>query len=67
MDNPYWKNITRIAERQRVKGIRNYGKGIEDNNLSVIDRFEFLQEELIDALMYIEWIKEGIQDATDKG
>lgn len=67
MDNPYWKNITRIAERQRVKGIRRYGKGIEDNNLSVIDRFEFLQEELIDALMYIEWIKEGIQDATDKG
>lgn len=67
MDNPYWKNITRIAERQRVKGIRSYGKGIEDNNLSVIDRFEFLQEELIDALMYIEWIKEGIQDATDKG
>ena len=63
-ENPYWKNITRIAERQRAKGIRTYGKGLEDNPASMLTRIEHLEEELIDALMYLEWIKEGFNDST---
>lgn len=31
MNNPYWKNICAIAERQRAKGIATYGQGIEMN------------------------------------
>lgn len=61
MNNPYWCNICAIAERQRRKGIETYGKGLEMNPADVITRIEHLQEELIDALMYCEWIKDSIQ------
>ena len=57
--NPYWDNITRMAERQRAKGIRTYGCGLEDNPSDILTRIEYIEEELIDALMYLEWIKEG--------
>lgn len=60
MSNPYWENITALAEKQRAKGIETYGQGIENNHLPVIERLTYYQEELIDALMYIEWIKEGL-------
>ena len=63
MNNPYWKNICAIAERQRAKGIATYGQGIEMNPADVITRIEYLQEELVDALMYCEWIKDGIKGA----
>lgn len=58
--NPYWENITRLAERQRAKGIETYGYGLEDNPAEVLTRIEYIEEELIDALMYLEWVKEGL-------
>lgn len=61
MHNPYWKNICAIAGRQRAKGIATYCQGIEMNPADVITRIEYLQEELVDALMYCEWIKGGIR------
>ena len=64
MNNPYWKNICTIANRQRAKGIATYGQGIEMNPAEVITRIEYLQEELVDALMYCEWIKDGIKNTV---
>lgn len=61
MNNPYWKNICAIAERQRAKGIATYGQGIEMNPADAVTRIQYLQEELVDALMYCEWIKDGIK------
>ena len=58
--NPYWENITKIANTQREKGIRDYGQGIEDNPAAVIERIRYIEEELVDALMYLEWLKEGL-------
>ena len=58
--NPYWENINKLAERQRNKGIQTYGKGLEDNPADVITRIQHIEEELIDALMYLEWLKEGL-------
>ena len=60
MENPYWKNICAIADRQREKGIKTYGSGIEDNPADIITRIEYLEEELVDALMYCEWIKDYV-------
>lgn len=65
MNNPYWGNICAIAERQRRKGIRTYGKGLEMNPADVITRIEHLQEEMIDALMYCEWIKDIIKGTAN--
>lgn len=57
-NNPYWDNISKIAEKQREKGIRNYGMGLEENTWGIEKRIQYLEEELIDALMYCEWIKD---------
>lgn len=60
VDNPYWRNITKLANRQRIKGIKTYGRGLEDNPAEVNARIRHIEEELIDALMYLEWLKEGL-------
>lgn len=65
MDNPYWEKINAIAERQRAKGMNTYGQGLEMNTADIVTRLEYLQEELIDALMYCEWIKDHLRRAED--
>lgn len=59
-NNPYWQNIQAIADRQRQKGIDTYGQGLEENPADMVTRLTYLEEELIDALMYIEWAKDYI-------
>lgn len=58
MSNDYWQNICEMQKRQTEKGVRKYGQTLEDNTgMSIKERLEYLQEELIDGLMYIEHIK----------
>lgn len=61
-DNPYWQHITALAEKQRAKGMHKYGQGLEANTADILARINHLQEELIDGLMYCEWIKEWVQE-----
>ena len=63
-NNPYWERIEAIAERQRAKGISKYGDGLEKNPMDIIERLEYLEEELIDGLFYIEHIKEYLNAET---
>ena len=65
-NNPYWERITQIAEKQRDKGIKTYGQGLEDFDADIITRLEYLEEELVDALMYIEHIKEYIRSSKNR-
>lgn len=62
-DRPdYWGEVCKIQKRQTEKGLSKYGQRLEDNeNLGVIDRLEYLEEELIDGLMYIEHIKAALR------
>ena len=64
--NPYWERICKLSERQREKGMKTYGKGLEDNPLSIVERITYLEEELIDALMYIEHIKAYLEDSENE-
>lgn len=57
----YWENITDIYKGQRNKGMVKYGQGLEDNPADIITRIRYLQEELVDALMYCEWIKDKLE------
>ena len=57
-DNPYWERICKLSEKQRAKGMDKYGQGLENNPDGIVKRIEHLEEELIDALMYCEWIKD---------
>ena len=67
MKNPYWAKVEAIAHRQRQKGISTYGQGIEKNPAGIIQRIEHLQEELVDALMYCEWIKAMMDKEVNDG
>ena len=60
IDNPYWERVSALANRQRNKGIETYGQGLENNVLPVVEKLTYIEEELIDALMYIEWVKDGL-------
>jgi hypothetical protein len=61
-DNPYWERICKLSEKQRAKGMKTYGQGIESNPADILTRIQYLQEELIDGLMYCEWIKEKLME-----
>ena len=61
-NNPYWERICKLSEKQRAKGMETYGQGLENNSAAIIERINHLEEELIDALMYCEWIKDGLND-----
>ena len=63
MTNPYWERVTAIADRQRRKGIDTYGHPLERFTApDAIERIGYLEEELIDGLMYCEWIKEALKN-----
>ena len=66
MNNPYWDNITEIAEHQRKKGVAEYGQGLEYNAADAVTRIAYLEEELVDGLMYCEWIKDKLQENSPK-
>ena len=61
--NPYKDNIDAIFKKQRAKGLETYGMGLEDNtDPSAIERIEYIEEELVDALNYLEWLKEKLSE-----
>lgn len=61
-ENTYWERICKLADKQRAKGIETYGQGLEMNPADMLKRIEHLQEELIDGLMYCEWIKDKLKE-----
>ena len=64
----YWKNICEIQERQTQKGLSKYGQVLEENtSMQTTERIEYLQEELVDALMYLEHLKENIKEQSPEG
>lgn len=62
MNNRYWNQIEATAKKQREKGLSKYGQGLEDNSADIMTRLDHLTEELIDGLMYIQWIKEYLEE-----
>lgn len=60
--NPYWERICNLSAKQRAKGMETYGQGLEANPADMLKRIEHLQEELIDSLYYLEWIKDGLNE-----
>lgn len=62
-NSKYWKNIKNIAEYQRKKGLLHYGMTLEENTeMDLLSRLTAIEEELIDALFYLEHLKEELND-----
>lgn len=66
MNNPYWERICAISDRQREKGMKTYGQGLEANPAQITARIEHLEEELVDSLYYLEWIKDKLGETDNR-
>lgn len=59
----YESTLTGLINRQRAKGLSKYGQTLEDNTtLTNEQRIEHTQEELVDALQYLEHLKQTQAD-----
>lgn len=56
--NKYKEALLEMCDQQLSKGIRKYHMTLEENLQDIDTRIHYLQEELIDAFMYCEWIKD---------
>lgn len=54
----YKENIVKIIDNQILKGKENYGHTLDECPLQVLDAINNTQEELIDALFYLENLKD---------
>ena len=57
--------IEAYKERSKV-GIEKYGQTMEREDLSALDWLQHLQEELMDALLYIESAKRCLTDEIEE-
>ena len=67
IDKKYDKNVNNVISQLRAreeKGMIKYGVNTERIDLTTIEWLQHLQEELMDATVYIEKIKDEIHSIT---
>ena len=57
MEDKIGKIVTEAYKERSNTGIAKYGKTMEREDLSTLDWLQHLQEELMDATLYIESLK----------
>lgn len=62
----YWDRITAIYHHQREKGLKKYGLPLEANPANIDTRLRYIEEELVDALMYCEWVRDKLREKGEK-
>ncbi len=60
------KVLVKYYERSQL-GIKKYGRTLDRDDLNLIDWLNHLQEELMDATLYIEKLKSEVKSNKDKG
>ncbi|HZG12705.1 MAG TPA: hypothetical protein VEZ91_11980 [Kurthia gibsonii] len=63
--NEVLRNIQDKFETQTEKGIAKYGHTVRPESLSVLDWINHTQEELIDALVYLECIQKVYEQISE--
>jgi hypothetical protein len=58
--------INQFAMRSK-KGVEKYGATLERNDIDLLGWVQHLQEELMDAVLYVERIKDELQNQTQAG
>lgn len=58
--NTYKENIIKLIDNQILKGKENYGHTLDECPLQTLDAIKNVQEELIDALFYLENLKDTL-------
>ena len=62
------KNVTRVRKKladRAATGLKKYGVTTERRDLSLLDWLNHLQEELLDAAVYVERLKTEVQSKTN--
>jgi len=59
------KVLSKYYERSQL-GIEKYGRTLDRDDLSLTDWLNHLQEELMDATLYIEKLKQDVKSSKDK-
>ena len=65
MDKNVEKVITQLRDREE-EGLRKYGVNTERKDLSTLEWLQHLQEELMDASVYIEKLKNEMKEIQQK-
>jgi len=60
----YRDNIIKLLDNQTHKGLMKYGLTLDESRLTVVDTLTYLEEELIDAIVYIQHVKEWLANGT---
>jgi hypothetical protein len=60
------KVMTKFYDRSQ-RGIEKYGTMLTRTDLNITDWLNHLQEELMDATLYIEKLKQDVKTNKDKG
>lgn len=62
-ENNYRDALVELIDKQQAKGLAKYGQTLEENTTLTTDqRIEHAQEELVDALQYLEHLKKTQAD-----
>jgi len=64
MDKNVEKVITQLRDREE-EGLRKYGVNTERTDLTSLEWLQHLQEELMDASVYIEKLKNEMKDSRE--
>ena len=62
----YVQSVKEKFEQRSQTGIQKYNTTLERTDLSFLDWLEHLQEELMDALLYIEAAKQCLRDEIEE-
>ena len=62
MKDPIVESVVKKYEERSKVGIAKYGTTLQDNELSLLEWLTHLQEELMDATLYIEKLKQQNED-----
>ena len=62
------KNVTKVRKKladRAATGLKKYGVTTERRDLSLLDWLNHLQDELLDAAVYVERLKTEVQSKTN--
>ena len=59
------ERVIKLFRKRSKRGIEKYGVTLEQNELSNVEWLQHLQEELMDAALYVERIKQAIDESRE--
>ena len=59
------EKVVKLFRKRSKRGIEKYGVTLEQNELSNVEWLQHLQEELMDAALYVERLKQSIDESRE--